>query len=183
VSKDGALRDRRASAMSNPSNIKRTYSIRDTQAERRSRLYVYVRAGCGCAAIQPLLSQRERSVDLLRPSVSRQSRHRPRATRVSGKYATSKPNCVLGNRGGVGCQRQCDRFPDPECRDCPSERKPKAASLVGSGQLDSDGRRLAYSLCHRNDRGGQALENPPVTELNSRSMGFGASWKSISSAI
>src|ERR1700731_3335614 len=34
----------------------------------------------------------------------------------------SKPLCVLWNRGDAGCQRQCDRPPDPECRDRPSER-------------------------------------------------------------
>jgi hypothetical protein len=41
--------------MSNPSNTKRTYSIRDTPAERWSRLYVDVRAGYGRAAIQAAL--------------------------------------------------------------------------------------------------------------------------------
>ena len=41
--------------MSTPSNTKRTYSIRDTPAERWSRLYVDVRAGYGGAAIQVAL--------------------------------------------------------------------------------------------------------------------------------
>ena len=40
--------------MSSPSNTKRT-SIRDTPAERWSRLYVDVRAGYGRAAIQAAL--------------------------------------------------------------------------------------------------------------------------------
>src|SRR3984957_872219 len=34
----------------------------------------------------------------------------------------SKLLCVLWNRGGAGCQRQCDRPADPECRDRPSGR-------------------------------------------------------------
>jgi hypothetical protein len=41
--------------MASPSNAKRTYSIRDTPAERWSRLYVDVRAGYGRAAIQAAL--------------------------------------------------------------------------------------------------------------------------------
>jgi hypothetical protein len=41
--------------MSSPSNTKRTYSIRDTPAERWYRLYVDVRAGYGRAAIQAAL--------------------------------------------------------------------------------------------------------------------------------
>jgi hypothetical protein len=41
--------------MSSPSNTKRTYSIRDTPAERWSHLYVDVRAGYGRAAIQAAL--------------------------------------------------------------------------------------------------------------------------------
>ena len=41
--------------MASPSNTKRTYSIRDTPAERWSRLYVDVRAGHGRAAIQAAL--------------------------------------------------------------------------------------------------------------------------------
>jgi hypothetical protein len=55
VSKDGARRDRRASAISSPSKSKRTYSTPDTPAERWSRLYVDVRAGCGRAAIKVAL--------------------------------------------------------------------------------------------------------------------------------
>ena len=51
--------------MSSPSNTKRTYSIRDTPAERWSRLYVDVRAGYGRADTSRPLSQRERSVALL----------------------------------------------------------------------------------------------------------------------
>jgi hypothetical protein len=41
----------------------------------------------------------------------------------------------------------------------PIRKKPKAGSLVGSGQLERNGRRLAYSFLDRNDRGGHALEN------------------------
>jgi hypothetical protein len=38
-------------------------------------------------------------------------------------------------------------------------KEAEAGSLVGSGQLERNGRRLAYSFRDRNDRGGHALEN------------------------
>ena len=61
---------------------------------------------------------------LCRPaSVSRQSRHRPPSQRRNRKlYDFQSCLRVLWNRGGAGCQRRCDRPPDPECRDRPSER-------------------------------------------------------------
>ena len=51
----------------------------------------------------------------------------------------SKPLCVLWNRGDAGCQRQCDRFPDPECRDAhPKEAEGRFARrlrAIGIGMV------------------------------------------------
>ena len=75
--------------MSSTSNTKRTYSIRDTPAERWSRLYVDVRAGYGRAAIQAaLFLNGGASVALLAFLGNLAIAHQARG--VSGNYAAFK---------------------------------------------------------------------------------------------
>jgi hypothetical protein len=102
------------------------------------------------------LSQRERSVAPLAFLGNLAIAHQARGG--SGNYAAFKAALCALESGCAGCQRQCDRPPDPERRDR-HPKEPSAGLLVGSGHWNRNGRRLAYSFRHWNDRGGHALEN------------------------
>jgi hypothetical protein len=98
-----------------------THSIQDTAAERWSRLYVDVRASYGRAAIQAaLFLNGGASVALL--AFLRNLAIRPPSQRRNRELCDIQSRLrLLWNRGDVGRQQQCDRLPDPERRDRPSD--------------------------------------------------------------